>query len=102
MRSCPVAAGPAFRPATSIASVTGHPDLAPTVLRILGLDPPPHMDGRVIEEALVDGFEGAVPHPEQHLASRVIEGGEYSQRLFVAPAVRGGHLLSASANILES
>jgi arylsulfatase A-like enzyme len=102
LRTYTVAAGPAFRPATSVASVTGHPDLAPTVLRVLGLEPPPHMDGRVIEEALVDGADGAVPHPDQHVASRVIDRGEYTQRLTVAPARRGGHLVDARADVLES
>lgn len=102
LRTYTVARGPAFRAGASIESVTGHPDLAPTILRLLGLEVPGHMDGRVIDEALVDGDEGAIPFPEVHVASRVLDGGEYTQRLVVAPARGGGHLLSAGAEFVES
>jgi len=101
LRTYTVARGPAFRTAASVSSVTGHPDLAPTVLRVLGLKVPAHMDGRVIDEALVDGDEGAIPFPDVHVASRVFEGGEYTQRLVVASSKGGGHLVSAGAEFVE-
>jgi hypothetical protein len=69
---------------------------------VLGLEVPEHMDGRVIDEALVDGDEGAIPFPEVHVASRVLEGGEYTQRLVVAPARSGGgYLVGAGAEFIE-
>ena len=102
LRTYTVARGPAFRAGAAIESVTGHPDLAPTVLRLLGLEIPPHMDGRVIDEALIDGDEGALPFPEVYEASRTLDGGAYSQRLVVAPARGGGHLVSAGAEFIEA
>ena len=101
LRTYTVARGPAFRERASVGAVTGHPDLAPTVLRILGLEAPPHMDGRVIEEALVDAAADAAPAIEQHVASRTLDGGDYTQRLVVAPATRGGHLVAASHEFTE-
>lgn len=101
LRTYTVARGPAFRVQASVSAVTGHPDLAPTVLRVLGLEAGADMDGRVIEEALVGGLDTALPEPEEHVATRVLDGGEYAQRLTVAPARRGGHLVSASAEFVE-
>ena len=101
LRTFTVANGPAFHRDTAITSTTGHPDLAPTVLRILGLEVPPHMDGRVIEEALADGAPGDKPIPEEYIASRSIAGGTYTQRLRVAAAGKGGHLVSASAELIK-
>ncbi|MDA0352782.1 MAG: alkaline phosphatase family protein [Chloroflexi bacterium] len=101
LRTFTAARGPAFHRGVSLTSVSGHPDLAPTVLRILGIDAPPHMDGRAIEEALVDGTPSGAPTPREHVASRDLEAGRYTQRLIVAPAKGGGHLVSASAEFVE-
>jgi hypothetical protein len=49
----------------------------------------------------VDGDEGAIPFPEVHVARRTLEGGEYTQRLVVAPSKGGGHLVSAGAEFVE-
>ena len=99
LRTFTVARGPAFRANATVSTPTGHPDLAPTVLRILGLEPPPHMDGRVIEEALVGGAPTPEPPapPEEHVAARPLEHGHYRQRLLLAPAGRGAYVLEASA-----
>jgi arylsulfatase A-like enzyme len=50
-----IAEGPDFRRHASSDVPTGNVDLAPTVLRLLGLPAPPTMAGRVITEAFVDG-----------------------------------------------
>ena len=50
-----MAAGPDFREHAVSAVPTSNVDLAPTLLRLLGLEAPPTMTGRVIEEALRNG-----------------------------------------------
>jgi len=50
-----IAAGPDFREHATSSVPTGNVDIAPTVLRLLGLPIPPSMTGRVIEEALRSG-----------------------------------------------
>jgi len=55
MRNTLVAAGPDFKSGLINELPTGNADVAPTILRILGISPSSPMDGRVLEEALVDG-----------------------------------------------
>lgn len=50
-----IAAGPDFREHAVSDVPTSNVDLAPTLLRLLGLEAPPMMTGRVIEEALRNG-----------------------------------------------
>lgn len=91
-------AGPAIRQGGVIETATGHPDLAPTVLRLLGMEVPPHMQGAPIEAALVGGTSTEAPPLEEHRASRKTISGTYEQRLTVAP--RGGsaaYLVSAAS-----
>lgn len=102
LRTFTVAGGPAFRRATTVEGVTGHPDLAPTVLRVLGIDAPAHMDGRVIGEALAYGQPDERPDPVRHEASRSLDDGEYRQSLSVAAGSRGGYLVSASSEYLDA
>ena len=52
-----IAAGPEFRERATSDVPTGHVDLAPTLLHLVGITPPQSMTGRVIEE----GFRGATP-----------------------------------------
>ena len=56
MKSVLVASGPDFRKGAEIAAPTGHIDLLPTLLHVLGHRPMPGKDGRVLLEALVDGI----------------------------------------------
>jgi predicted AlkP superfamily pyrophosphatase or phosphodiesterase len=53
-----IAAGPEFRERATSDLPTSNVDLAPTLLRLLGLPPAPSMSGRVIEEGLRDGARG--------------------------------------------
>jgi arylsulfatase A-like enzyme len=50
-----IAAGPDFREHATSAVPTGNVDLAPTLLRLLGIEAPKTMTGRAIEEALRNG-----------------------------------------------
>jgi arylsulfatase A-like enzyme len=50
-----IAAGPDIREHAISEVPTSNADLAPTLLRLLGLEVPPTMTGRVIEEALRNG-----------------------------------------------
>ena len=47
--------GPSFKRRCTVLAPSGNIDLAPTVLRILGIDNPVLMDGRVLKEALIGG-----------------------------------------------
>ena len=50
-----VAAGPDFIRGQTDDVPSSNVDLAPTILRILGLTPPQPLDGRIVAEAMVDG-----------------------------------------------
>ncbi|MDG0865528.1 alkaline phosphatase family protein [Candidatus Lucifugimonas marina] len=50
-----IASGPSFDSGLTSNIPSGNIDIAPTVLTLLGITPPDHMDGRVLEEALKDG-----------------------------------------------
>ena len=59
-----IAAGPDFKKGFVSELPSGNVDLAPTVLRLLGVAPPAPMNGRVLAEALVGTESGSVK-PEQ-------------------------------------
>lgn len=50
-----IAAGPAFKSGEPMTVASGNIDIAPTICHVLGLPIPETMDGRVLDEALVDG-----------------------------------------------
>jgi hypothetical protein len=50
-----VAAGPDIKRGVRSRVPTGNVDLAPTVLHLLGIEPPPDMSGRVLHELLREG-----------------------------------------------
>jgi len=54
-----IAAGPDFREHATSDAPTSNVDIAPTLLRLLGLPPAPSMTGRVIEEGLRNGRPAA-------------------------------------------
>ena len=86
MRCVMMARGPSFKRGLAIDTPTGNVDLAPTILKVLGLHRGDSMDGRVLEEALADG-----PHPdsiprttEVHTAERTTARGMYRQQISVS------------------
>ena len=56
MHNMLIAAGPDFRRDVKDELPTGNTDLAPTILRILDVDPPEKMDGRILREAMAEGM----------------------------------------------
>ena len=55
MHNMLIAAGPDFRWGYTDDLPSGNVDLAPTILRILGITPQQQMDGRILSEAMTDG-----------------------------------------------
>jgi predicted AlkP superfamily pyrophosphatase or phosphodiesterase len=54
MHNTLIAAGPDFRHAKVTDLPSGNVDLAPTILRILGITPPQQLDGRILSEAMIN------------------------------------------------
>jgi predicted AlkP superfamily pyrophosphatase or phosphodiesterase len=52
MHNTLIAAGPDFRLGEIVDLPSGNVDLAPTILRILGIRPPQQLDGRILSEAM--------------------------------------------------
>ena len=50
-----LANGPSFKKETIISNPTGNIDIAPTILNILGIDTKTKFDGRILDEALLNG-----------------------------------------------
>jgi len=85
MHNTLVAAGPDFRHGHTDDLASGNVDLAPTVLHILGIRPPPGLDGRVLLEALADG-DGSQPEMETYTteAGRGFPNGRWKQTLKIS------------------
>ncbi len=63
-----IAAGPDFREGSTSDLPTANVDIAPTLLKLLGLAPAPSMTGRVIEE----GLRGSAPVPPKREDREVV------------------------------
>ena len=83
LRNICFAAGPSFKQGVDVDTPTGNIDIAPTVLRILGISCDDGMEGRVLEEALANGPEpGAVDwSTELHNAERRLGDKLYRQQI---------------------
>ncbi|MEE8443218.1 MAG: alkaline phosphatase family protein [Dehalococcoidia bacterium] len=86
VRSMLVAAGPHFKESMRSTVPSGIVDLFPTVLHILGVEPPGPVDGRVLHEALDGG-----PDPREifvettvHRASASVNNANYHQEVQVS------------------
>ncbi|MEY2585100.1 MAG: hypothetical protein QOD80_1126 [Verrucomicrobiota bacterium] len=79
-----IAAGPDFRERVTTALPSANVDLAPTVLRILGLDTPAKFDGRVLAEAMEEKAERTEPLSKTIQANRTFPAGEWRQHLTVS------------------
>jgi arylsulfatase A-like enzyme len=79
-----IAAGPDFRHAMVDDLPSGNIDLAPTVLHLLGLEPPHKFDGRVLSEAMTG--ESAPPRAvtETLEVTRKFSSGEWRQHLRIS------------------
>jgi arylsulfatase A-like enzyme len=79
-----IAAGPDFREHVTTSLPSSNVDIAPTVLRILGLDAPQKFDGRVLAEAMEEKAERIEPLSKTIQASRKFPSGEWQQHLRVS------------------
>jgi arylsulfatase A-like enzyme len=79
-----IAAGPGFHRAMASDLPSGNIDLAPTVLRLLGLESPHKFDGRVLSEAMTG--ESAPPRAvtETLEVTRKFSPGEWHQHLRIS------------------
>jgi predicted AlkP superfamily pyrophosphatase or phosphodiesterase len=85
MHNMLVACGPGFRRGWIDTLPTGNADVAPTVLAILGVRSPRHMDGRVLSEAL-SNHEGSLPRVDGEIinASAIVGGTHWHQYLKIS------------------
>ncbi len=83
-RSVLFASGPDFKQRAAIATPTGNADLAPTILRLLGLPGGETMHGRVLEEILRQGPDAVDWRTATHEAERRAPSGRYRQAITVS------------------
>ena len=76
-----IAAGPGFRPAMLNDLPSGNIDLAPTILHLLGLEPPQKFDGRVLFEALTGQSAPPRAATETLETARKFPSGDWRQHL---------------------
>ena len=88
VRNVLIARGPAFRSGIKLRAPTGNVDLAPTILELMGVAPPPLMQGRPLREALVATSDPSDVDWETrtHEAQRQAGRGTYRQRIVVSSA----------------
>lgn len=80
-----VAAGPDFRQGFVDETPSGNVDVAPTVLKILGIIPLQPMDGRVLSEALTDSSETSPKIETKELrAHAALPAGDWMQTLRIS------------------
>jgi arylsulfatase A-like enzyme len=80
-----IAAGPDFRRGLMSDVPSGNVDIAPTVLHLLGLEPPNKFDGRVLSEAMNETASAAAKTTtETSEARRKFPVGEWRQHLRIS------------------
>lgn len=78
------AAGPDFRERTKTTLPSSNLDLAPTILHILGVEPPQKLDGRVLVEAMEEKAERMETLSKTIDATRKFPAGVWQQHLRVS------------------
>lgn len=84
VRNTLVAAGPGFRRALISDLPSGNIDLAPTVLRLLGVESSRQFDGRVLSEAMTDNSAPPRSVTETLEAARKFSSGQWRQHLRIS------------------
>ena len=95
------ARGPSFKAGVALSTPSGNVDLAPTILRILGVEPGDEMDGRVLEEALAVNA-GPVPvdwSAETHEAEQSVLADLYRQEMSLVRVGETAYLESGRAEL---
>jgi arylsulfatase A-like enzyme len=87
-----IAAGPDFREHAESNVPTGNVDLAPTLLRLVGLEIPKTMTGRVIEEGLRSGPSPASVKVAHSTATVRTADGSYELTAHISTAAGRGYL----------
>ena len=88
LRNTGLGRGPSLRNGTLIATPTGNIDLAPTILRLLGIEGNAAMDGRVLTEALEGGGEAPATDCKTYSA----ESGAYRQEVQISTVGSTGYV----------
>jgi arylsulfatase A-like enzyme len=83
MHNTLIAAGPDFANGLASEVPSGNVDLAPTILNILGVKSPVAMDGRVLVEAVEEGWSSK-PEMQTIEASTKLSGGTWRQHLTIS------------------
>jgi len=85
MHNILIAAGPDFRHGELDDSPSGNIDLAPTILRILGITPLQQMDGRILSEAMVNiNRHTSKPETKTVEATKEFDSGSWRQSLQIS------------------
>jgi arylsulfatase A-like enzyme len=79
-----IAAGPDFRERVASTLPSSNVDIAPTVLRLLGIDPPQKFDGRVLVEGIDERAAKIDALTKTIQATRKFPSGEWQQYLHVS------------------
>jgi len=79
-----IAAGPDFRESFASTLPSSNVDIAPTVLRLLGIDPPQKFDGRVLVEGMNESAANVEALTKTMQATRKFPSGEWQQYLHVS------------------
>ena len=82
MNNTLVAHGPGFKKGLINDTPSGNIDVAPTILWLLGIQPPSTMDGRVLHEALVDS-KTKTPKPKVETIEATAENGLFGWRQYL-------------------
>ena len=83
MHNTLIAAGPDFQSGLTTDAPSGNVDIAPTILSIVGIEPPSKMDGRVLSEAMTNG-RNSKSETETFGASKKFPGGTWRQHLTIS------------------
>ena len=79
-----IAAGPDFQQRFTSTLPSGNIDIAPTVLHILGIEPPQKFDGRVLLEGMEEKAGRIESLSKTIQATRKFSSGEWQQHLHVS------------------
>jgi arylsulfatase A-like enzyme len=97
-----IAAGPDFQKQTATTLPSSNVDIAPTVLHILGLDPPQKFDGRVLLEGMEEKADRMESLSKTMQAARKFPSGEWQQHLTVSLVGETVYIDSGNGSFTET